>query len=96
MKFEWSPECQGAFDILKERLITRLILAYLNFSRSFVLDVSGVSAVLSQLNERKEVVVVVAYFSKSLSKSGKNYIGTRKELLAVNLALSTLPYREQV
>ena len=42
-KFQWTPECQQAFDILKEKMLTSPILAFPDPTRSFILttDASG-------------------------------------------------------
>ncbi|KAL5010990.1 hypothetical protein ScPMuIL_013295, partial [Solemya velum] len=85
VKFEWSVACQESFKILKERLTSSPILVYPEFSLPFIIDTDasdcGIGGVLSQIRDEKEVVV--AYFSKSLSKTERNYSVTRKELLAV-------------
>jgi len=60
-------------------------LAYPDPTLKYILDTEAsdqnVSAVLSQVQEGREVVV--AYFSKSLSPTERNYCTTRKELLSV-------------
>lgn len=45
----------------------------------------GVGAILSQLENGK--VVVVAYYSKSLSKTERQYCVTRRELLVVVMGI---------
>ena len=61
------------------------ILAQPDLSKTFILDTdasdTGIGAVLSQIGPQGEKVV--AYFSKSLSRSESNYCTTRKELLAL-------------
>jgi transposase InsO family protein len=85
VKFVWSKECQEAFDSLKYHLIHSPILAYPDFGKSFILDTdasdSGIGAVLSQLIDGEERVV--AYASRTLSKTEQKYCVTRKELLSV-------------
>jgi len=60
-------------------------LAYPDPALEYILDTDAsdqnVGAVLSQVQEGREVVV--AYYSKSLSLTEQNYCTTRKELLAV-------------
>ena len=84
-EFQWSDECQKAFDTLRHRLTTPPIIAFPDFTKEFILDTdasdSGLGTVLSQVHEGKEHVI--AYASKSLSKTERNYSVTRRELLAV-------------
>ena len=84
-KFSWSEGCQSAFDELKSRLVSAPVLTYPNDQDKFILDTDAsdkaMGAVLSQVQE--EVERVVAYGSKTFSRSEKNYCVTRKELLAV-------------
>jgi len=60
-------------------------LAYPHPNLEYILDMDAsaqnVGAVLSQVQEGREVVV--AYYSKSLSPTEQNYCTTHKELLAV-------------
>ena len=84
--FVWNEGCQHAFEKLKEKLTTTPILAFPDFSCTFLLDTDasdyGIGAVLSQVatdgGER-----VIAYASRVLSKPERNYCVTRRELLAV-------------
>ena len=80
-KFEWTAERQGAFDQLKEKLIFSPILGYLERIGEFILytDASNCSigAVLSHVQQGMERVI--AYGSRMLSKSERNYCVTRRE-----------------
>jgi len=83
--WQWTPVEQRASDCLKSRLLEDPILAYPDPALEYVLDMNAsdqnVGAVLSQVQEGREVVV--AYYSKSPSPTTRNYCTTRKELLAV-------------
>ena len=87
-KFEWSIDCQTAFEELKNRLITAPILAYPDFSLPFLIftDASNfaVGAILSQIQNGKEVVI--AYASKQLEKAQLNYSTIEKEAFAIIFA----------
>ena len=84
-EFSWTAEANCAFAKLKERLTTAPVLGYPNPEGEFVLDTDassfGLGAVLSQLQNNEEVVI--AYYSRTLSRSEVNYCATPKELLAV-------------
>ena len=89
--FHWTDECQISFDILKRKLSESPILAYPLPSRDFIIDTDAsdkaVGAVLSQIQENTERVI--AYMSKAMNKHEQQYCVTRKELLAVVVALKT-------
>ena len=84
-RFVWGSEQDEAFKELKERLITAPVLGMPRDSGTFHLDTDpsdvGLGAVLSQEQDGKEVVL--AYASRTLSRTEKNYDVTRRELLAV-------------
>ena len=83
--FAWSAECQKAFGILISALTTAPILALPRDGCPVILDTDAcdlsIGGVLSQIIDGKERVV--AYASKTLSASQRNYCTTYKELLAV-------------
>ena len=87
----WSPECQGAFQELTERLSTSPVLAYPNYGRGFVLEtdasVQGIGAVLGQYQDNDKLHPV-SYASRALSAAEKNYSITELETLAVVWAIS--------
>lgn len=83
--FLWDDNCQEAFEGLKQSLTSAPILIYPVPGESFILDTDAsdlaIGAVLSQMVGGVEKVI--AYGSKTLSKSERNYCVTRRELLAV-------------
>jgi hypothetical protein len=87
--FQWTDECQSAFDALKQSLLTAPVLGYPDPTLSYVLDtdasLAGVGAVLSQVQGGKERVI--SYYSRALSQPERNYCVTRRELLAVVKAI---------
>ena len=85
VEFRWNSECEAAFSLLKTELVNAPVLKYPDFTKPFILDTDasemGIGAVLSQNIDGREYVV--AYGSRALLKSEKNYCVTRKELLAL-------------
>jgi len=88
-KFNWTEACQEAFSNLKELLISAPVLGYPQNDGEFILDCDasffGMGAVLSQ--KQNDVEKPIAYFSKTFSKCETNYCVTRKELLAIVMAI---------
>ncbi|CAK1604110.1 unnamed protein product [Parnassius mnemosyne] len=83
--FCWDESCNIAFQELKDRLCKTPILGYPDAEKDFIVDTDasdiGLGVVLLQWNSDQEIVI--AYFSKSLSKPERNCCVTRRELLAV-------------
>ena len=85
--FKWSSECQSAFERMKQMLTTAPILAYPKFGpdAEFVLETDasgiGLGAVLSQ--QPDGMLHPIAYASRSLDSSERNYGITELETLAV-------------
>ena len=92
--FEWTKDCQLAFDTLKERLTSAPVLTFPCPGGVFILDTdasnTGLGAVLSQMQDGQERVL--GYFSRSLSKTERNYCVTRRELLALVAATEHFNY----
>ncbi|XP_078658200.1 tenascin-X-like [Branchiostoma floridae x Branchiostoma belcheri] len=92
-KFEWSTECQQAFDTLRSRLMGADILAYPDFELPFILYIDashdGLGAVLSQ--EQKGIERVIAYASRGLKPTERNmdnYSSFKLELLGLKWAVT--------
>ena len=90
VQYEWNPECQQAFDDLKQRLTTAPILAYPDYKKKFILatdaSYNGFGATLSQIaDDQKEHPI--AYASKSLLKEEINYGASELECAAIVLAV---------
>ena len=82
----WTDHCEEAFQILKNKLISALVLSYPDFSQSFVLEtdasIAGFGAILSQKHSDGKLHPV-AYASRALSAQEKKYAATELETLAV-------------
>src|SRR5579883_785344 len=89
--FVWTEKCQQAFEILRDKLISKPILQYPDFSQQFVLytDASdfALEAVFSQRNEKKEESVI-GYASQKYQPAEQNYYTTEKECLTVVWAVA--------
>ena len=89
-KWHWNTEQQQAFEILKEKLTSPPVLAYPDFSKPFKLHTdacqTGLGAVLYQ--EQDGLDRVIAYASKGLSKSEKNYPTHKLEFLALKWSVT--------
>ena len=85
-EFQWTDQCQQAFDTLRRLLVSAPVLAFPDCTREFILDTDaseqGIGAVLSQVHLDGQEHVV-AFASRVLSKAERKYSVTRKELLAV-------------
>jgi hypothetical protein len=84
--FTWDENCQNAFNCLKEKLISTPILQYPDFRKEFTVECDasdvGLGAVLTQDDH------VIAYTSRSLTSTERNYSATEKECLGVVWSLN--------
>ncbi|XP_055017481.1 LOW QUALITY PROTEIN: uncharacterized protein LOC129411251 [Boleophthalmus pectinirostris] len=86
---EWTPECESSFRILIEKLTSAPVLAFANPKLPYVLHTDGccegLGAALYQEQDGK--LRVIAYASRGLSKSEKNYPTHKLEFLALKWAV---------
>lgn len=95
VKFHWSDEALEAFQTLKDRMMSSVILAFPRFDLPFILETDasaiGVGALLSQ--EVNNVERPICFASQKLSKSEQNYSVIQREILAARWALQQFrPY----
>ena len=68
-EFQWTPACREGFNQLKKALTEAPVLAYLDYSKPFILEtdasLKGLGVVLSQKGDSNEIRVI-AYASQSL------------------------------
>ena len=97
----WGPEQQNAFDSIKARLCGNLLLQRVNPDKPFVLhtDASGyaVGASLEQMVDevrmptpedvQQKKTVPVAFLSRKLTSSQRNWVPREQETYAIVLAL---------
>ena len=83
---EWTEECQTAFEHLKHLCSQTPILAYANYQEPFRLHTyareNGLGAVLYQKQDDC-TEHVIAYVSRTLSKTKRNYDTHKLEFLAL-------------
>jgi len=88
-KFEWTDEAQEAFDRLKRALQEATTVAFPHPDKPCILDTDAsdiaIGAVLSQVIDGVERPV--AFFSRIMSQTQRNYCPIRRELLAAIAAL---------
>jgi hypothetical protein len=85
--FEWTTECQRAFDSLKQKLISEPILRFAVFSRPFkVYSSYAIGYILGQTDDQGRDYVCL-YGSRTLSGPERNYSTTKREALALVYAL---------
>lgn len=88
--FEWSDECQAAFENCKALLCNAPVLSAPDFTTPFSLEVDasclGAGAVLPQV-DADGLVHPVGYFSKKFNSCQRRYSTIEQETLALLLAL---------
>ena len=85
----WSETAQSAFEVLKELCVNAPILAFPDYKLPFILhtdsSTEGLGAVLYQKQEGK--LRVIAYASRSVTKTESNYPTHKLEFLALKWAI---------
>ena len=80
-KFKWTPECQTAFERIKQEAAKRIMLAYPDFNQKFKVytDASNLQlgSVITQGGRP------IAFFSRKLTGAQTRYTVTEKELLLI-------------
>lgn len=95
VEFEWTDECEKAFNTLKECLKSPPILSYPSFDHDFLVTVDAsirhCGGVLSQTHTGHDLPI--SFISKSFQKGELNKPLIEKELLAIHFAITTFrPY----
>ena len=93
--FEWSKECEEAFESLKERLVEKPVLRVYNpkaYKTQLHTDASlkGVGAILFQAEEEGNPLHMLYAVSRGTSEIEENYHSSRLELMAIVWALEIL------
>src|SRR5271165_3571642 len=89
--FTWGENEQKSFDTLRAKLMSAPVVKAPLSDGLFILDTDasdeGLGACLQQEQGPNKDVFVIAYASKSIQESERNYCTTRKELLAIVFGL---------
>ena len=87
----WNNECQTAFETLKDLCTKTPVLAYADYSKPFQVQTDasdlGLGAVLYQ-KDHEGKQRVIAYASRSLSNTERNYPTHKLEFLALKWAIT--------
>ena len=90
-KVSWNTECEEAFERLKEICSETPVLGYADYTKPFRLNTDasteGLGAALYQRQE-DGTERVIAFASRSLSKSERNYDAHKLEFLALKWAVT--------
>ena len=91
--WEWTDECEAAFNKLKNALTDEPLLGYPDFRQPYILEIyasfRGLGAVLSQEQDGK--VVVLSYASRTLRPAERNmdnYSTMKLEMLGLKWAVT--------
>lgn len=83
--FNWTSQCDESFKRLKKALMTKPLLRYPDYSRTFVLTTDAsrdaIGGVLSQDYDGHDLPI--CYYSRTLNKAEVNYSVIERELLAI-------------
>jgi len=89
-EFHWNDNAQVSFEQLKKALTTALLLVHPNYEKPFIVQcdasINGVGALQAQCDENG-TERPIAYMSKKLNRSQRNYSTTELECLAEVLAI---------
>jgi len=84
-KFKWSEKCAGAFQRLKELLMTVSILKVHDIEKEFLVCKDASKEILGKI--LMQYGQVISYISRKLRKHEENYATHDYELLAIVYAL---------
>ena len=89
MPFEWGEDQQRALETIIEKLSNQPVLAYADYRKSFKLHTDATSSSLGAVlyQQQDGIDRVIAYASRSLKPSERNYPAHKLEFLALKWAI---------
>ena len=89
MRYNWTSECQNAFESLKEFLTSKLLLARPDYDDTFVITTDASDyAIGAVISNEKTIMRPIAYASRALVRAEVRYHVIEKELLAIVWAVN--------
>eukprot|EP00253_Pinus_taeda_P005907 PITA_05907 len=83
-EFSWNPDCQLAFETLKEKISEATILRGPNWKLPFPISKNASDTTLGAVLGQKDLIPYVIYYtSNNLTPTELNYTVTKKEFLVV-------------
>ena len=96
VNYQWTTECQQAFDKIKLLLSCTPVLRTPNYNQPFEIHIDacdvGAGAVLLQRDELSAIMHPICYYSSKFKKHQLAYSTIEKECLALILALEYFKY----
>ena len=80
-KWNWSQECQKAFDTMKNLVFKETLLSSPNFNEPFKIHTDASKLQLGSVISQK--VKPIAFYSRKLNPVQVNYTTTKRELLFI-------------
>ena len=88
-EFSWNPDCQLAFETLKEKISEAPILRGPNLRLPFHISIDALDTTLVAVLGKKDLTPYAIYYtSKNLTLTKLNYTMTEKEFLVVVHAIN--------
>jgi hypothetical protein len=89
-KFHWNEKCQHGLDTLKEKMLTKPILVFPDWEKTFHVHVDALAIALGAILAQRRARYLdhsVAFVSRKLSELEQNYNTAKREGLAMVYAL---------
>lgn len=84
--FQWSPQAQQAFQLLKDSLVQASVLRILDFSRTFVIEIDASDMGMGAVSMRDGHPI--SFLSKAFSPRNQALSTYDKECLAMIMAVN--------